>query len=136
MWLFTKHGFYSAVQDRDNPARIWVRARAKADLENLRKEFRLSQQIVRSPRADYGWRLKLRRKTWEKIAAQLVASIDYSNFKDAVKACADQQDKLDAYMQVWSAMARYQDREEQPFFRDRDLMAEPEWKAATTTWAS
>src|SRR5262249_27990171 len=39
MWLITTRGFYSAVQDLDDPNRILVRARAPKDLEALREQI-------------------------------------------------------------------------------------------------
>jgi hypothetical protein len=69
MWIFTKHGFYSAVCARQgdgkhgqlvDPNRIMVRARVRDHLEALKRRFPdlLGQcQIRESPDADYAYRI-------------------------------------------------------------------------------
>ena len=35
MWIFTKEGFFSAVEKRDAAAKLVVRARSRADIDAL-----------------------------------------------------------------------------------------------------
>lgn len=110
MWLFTKYGFYSAVQDKADPQRIQVRARVKDDLIRVAAFAKHAlgvemPEIISTPQADYAYRLVLDRPLWEKLAAALTADIDYTNFKDAVHGEADRDD---AYLDTWSAMHELQ----------------------------
>lgn len=110
MWLFTKCGFYSAVQDGSDPQRVQVRARVRDDLSRLAAFAQTSlgadaPEIISTPYADYAYRLVLDPPLWERLAAALTADIDYTNFKAAVHGEADRDN---AYLDVWSAMHELQ----------------------------
>ncbi len=83
MWLLTTQGFYSVVEDRDDPHWLLVRARTRADLEALGEQVE-GLEIFDDPDADYRWRARLLREEWIAAAAQLAHAIDYPNFKQAV----------------------------------------------------
>ena len=105
MWLFTTQGFYSVVEDREDSNRVLVRARAKEDLEALKRQIPdLQIQETLGPDHDYGWRAFVTRDQWCEAVAQLAGEIDYDNFKNAV---ADRQghDRADLYMPVWNSRA-------------------------------
>ena len=97
MWIMTTRGFYSAVQHRDDPELIMLRARCQKDLLAL-KELLPELEPYSVPGSDYAWRAVISQKNWQKALVQLAAEIDYPNFKDAVK---DQLHKQ-AYMNVWA----------------------------------
>ncbi len=105
MWLFTVHGFYSIVQKDDH----WhIRARAKRDLENLKRVcgLRSKLKIEESwPGSDYPWRMLVSRAAKDAIIQTLGSGIDYSNFKAEVGRRADQSHKLPAYHEIWAIMA-------------------------------
>lgn len=106
MWVITTEGFYSAVEHRRDPNLIMVRARAKADLERLRRATGLTFRIKRSQDwADYPYRTTLQRADWVEACAILAGDVDYTNFKNAVH---DDRGKARAniYMSVWSALRR------------------------------
>lgn len=105
MWLFTKHGFYSATRSKTTKGFMQIRARCRGDLENLQQRFGLSGKIIETPEADYRWRILCRPSTWEMLAVKLAQDVDYSNFKNSVGD--DQHDK--PLMAVWSAMHRFQE---------------------------
>lgn len=112
MWLVTKHGFYSVVAHRDDPDLMLVRSRCRQDLEQLRclsldlAEIDLDvPEIVETPAADYACRIFMPRDTWETLATVLAMDIDYPNFKTAVHGDPERDA---AYMQMWSAMRRFQ----------------------------
>jgi hypothetical protein len=105
MWLFTKHGFYSATRSNTVKGFMQIRARCRGDLENLKREFQLTGKIIETPQADYRWRIVCRPTTWEMLALKLAQDVDYSNFKNSVGD--DQHDK--PLMAVWSAMHRFQE---------------------------
>lgn len=106
MWLFTRHGFYSVVQDKLNPQHLQVRARIKEDLEHLSTFARQSANldlppIITTPNADYACRIVLPRDIWLKIATALAQNINYTNFKNEVHG---QPDRDKAYLEIWSTM--------------------------------
>ena len=110
MWLFTRYGFYSVVQDKLDDQRVQVRARVRADLEALQRsaagELR-DVEIIMTPHADYRYRIVVPRAQWCTVAGRLSNDIDYVNFKNEVHGEADRDD---AYLAVWSAMNRLQSK--------------------------
>ena len=122
MWLFTKHGFFSAVCARQGDGkhgkpvdidRIMVRARIRGHLEALNKRFPdvLGDcDIQESAGTDYAYRLFVPKSSWSQVVAGLAEETDYDNFKDEVTR---QQGKEGAAYEhslheVWSVMHRLQ----------------------------
>ena len=106
MWLFCKHGFFSAVRHNFKPDTILLRARVGGDLERLAAAHKVALDIKVTPDADYAYRTELPLKTWAAIARREAADIDYGNFKSAVH---DGTARDDAYMYVWTLMCALQD---------------------------
>ena len=105
MWLFTKHGFFSAVQHFENANLIHVRARFKGDLERLCEAYETTPEVEHTPGNDYPYRMNFRREDWAKIVAGEANAIDYENFKDAVHEGTSRDS---AYMDCWAALRRRQ----------------------------
>jgi hypothetical protein len=120
MWIFTKHGFFSAVCARKgdgkhgqpvDPDRIMVRARIRGHLEALKKRFPdlIGQcDIHESAVTDYAFRLFVQKPKWMQVLAGLAEETDYGNFKSEVarhqgSAGAAYEDSLH---DVWSVMNR------------------------------
>lgn len=97
------------VADREDPERVLVRARAREDIEALRAQIPELDPTADAG-ADYKWRAFVPRRDWERAAAELVAAIDYDNFKNAV---ADRQgaDRSHRYHEIWDVMHRLQSDE-------------------------
>ncbi len=122
MWIFTKHGFFSAVCARKgngkhgqpvDPDRIMVRARMLGHLEALKKRFPdfLGEcEMQKSAGTDYAYRLFVQKSAWMQVLAGLAGETDYDNFKSEV-AC-HQGSAGAAYEHalhdVWSVMNRLQ----------------------------
>ena len=106
MWIFTKHGFFSAVQNWDDSDLIHVRARFKGDLERLCKAYDVTPNVVSIEGTDYPYRMDFDRLKWADIITREAKTIDYTNFKDAVH---DGTERDSAYMDVWAALRRWQD---------------------------
>ena len=91
MWLFTKHGFYSAVCARHgngkhgqpvDPNRIMVRARLRSHLEALKDRFPdlLGECDIREfVGTDYAYRIFVDKATWTQVMAGLSDELDYDN---------------------------------------------------------
>jgi hypothetical protein len=122
MWIFTKHGFFSAVCARQGDGkhgkpvdldRIMVRARIRGHLEALKKRFPNPLgdcDIQESAGTDYAYRLFVPKSAWTQVVAGLAEEIDYDNFKSEV---AHHQGKEGAayersLREVWSVMHRLQ----------------------------
>jgi hypothetical protein len=122
VWIFTKHGFFSAVCARHgdgghgqpvDPDRIMVRARVRGHLESVKKRFPdlLGQcEIQESVGTDYAYRLFVEKSAWTRVLAGLAEETDYDNFKSQVArhqgpAGAAYEHSLH---EVWSVMHRLQ----------------------------
>ncbi|MCY2963789.1 MAG: DUF6508 domain-containing protein [Planctomycetota bacterium] len=125
MWIFTKHGFFSAVCARQgsgkhgqpvDPDRIMVRARLRSHLNALKDRFPDllgDSEVQESSGTDYAFRLFVQKSAWVNVLAGLADETDYDNFKSEVahhqgKAGAAYEHSLH---QVWSAMHKLQETE-------------------------
>jgi hypothetical protein len=128
MWVFTKHGFFSAVCARQgsgkhgqpvDPDRIMVRARLRSHLKALQERFpdHLGDcDIQESAGTDYAFRLFVQKSAWVRVLAGLAEETDYDNFKGEV---ARHQGKAGAAYErslhdVWSVMHKLQQSEGLP----------------------
>ena len=122
MWIFTKHGFFSAVCARQGTGeqsepvdqdRIMVRARLRSHLVGLKAHFPelLGEHEIRDfAGTDYAFRLFVEKSIWVAVVAKLVEETDYDNFKNEVK---HHQGKAGAAYEhalheVWHVMNRLQ----------------------------
>lgn len=118
MWIFTKHGFFSAVCARQgdgrsgqsvDPGRIMVRARVRSHLDALKKRFPdlLGEcKVQESAGTDYAFRLFVQKPAWVQVLAGLAEETDYDNFKSEAarhqgRAGAAYENSLH---EVWSVM--------------------------------
>jgi len=132
MWIFTKHGFYSATLSPTKKGHIQMRARTRADLERLKRAFpeQLNQaKIIETPAAYYRWRIVMTPCKFTVVAMKLADEIDYGNFKNACSA-----NGLDTHPHhaVWSIMMREQERErerERRRWRREALPGLRDWEA-------
>ena len=109
MWLLTRDGFYSAVQDDYcSSGELMIRARAIEDLERLLEKLQIEDaDILVISNGDYRYRVKLTPEQWSAYAAQEAAGIDYASFKNSVGV--DDPDRSTAYMKCWEAMYLFQE---------------------------
>jgi hypothetical protein len=109
MWIFCKSGFVSIVRHKVWPGKLLVRARVRADLENfvhlLDEIGKTTHAIEEIEKADYRFRTVATPRLVAAAVAQIVADIDYPNFKNAVHG---DHNRDGAYLRVWSAMHELQ----------------------------
>lgn len=98
MWIMTTIGFFSVVEKPKNT--MCIRARKMEDLQAFRKLFPESSTILKTPKADYRYRVFVSRADFEKNFYKLVQLINYSNFKDAVFKVNPKREKI--YHKVWA----------------------------------
>ena len=144
MWLMTRYGFYSVVENRDDKNAVLIRARARADLERLCDRYGkqiegFAPDAIDGPDryADYRWRLWVKRDEWKAVVADLTDDIDYENFKNAVKKV--DKDRAERYMSVWSTMYRVQtderDADGKPYVKSwADYDREGDWQNWREEW--
>ncbi len=106
MWLFSKSGFFSAVQNMNDSNLIHVRANFKGDLERLCETYGIEPNVKRIPGSDYTYRMDFTRDQWDKILVGESRKIDYVKFKPAVH---DGTKRDQAYLDVFFTMQKYQD---------------------------
>jgi hypothetical protein len=120
MWLFTRYGFFSVSVQQ---GKTFVRARHASHLSNLMKRFEkmfvpftsVPTAIIATPEADYHFRIIVPRKVWNKIAFELAAEQEWSNFKKEAEEFLKPQELLenDMYLgalhRVWDVMFDFQD---------------------------
>jgi hypothetical protein len=106
MWVFTRDGFFSAVQHFEQPDTILVRGRVQSDVETLCEI--MSTELVENVDADYRYRTIVSRQAWSDYLQQAARELDYSNFKDAMHGVFGDSRRDQAHMDVWSAMQQLQ----------------------------
>lgn len=105
MWIMTPRGFYSAVQkpaQRGTPL-LTVRARSRADLENLREFLPEIAPFTEDRWSDYPWRAVISVADWTKAVALMSTEVDYPNFKDEIKL-RQGASRASVYSRVWGAL--------------------------------
>ena len=117
MWVYTTDGFFSiTVSDRDLGI-LQVRARLKKDLTRFIKTTGINTTIVELEGRDYAFRVFVNREVVEKYMAEYIASMTYSNFKNAAKASDKSNSdftvkeinaRMAAYHNVWGEMFELQ----------------------------
>jgi hypothetical protein len=123
MWIFTRHGFFSAVCARHgdgrrgraiDPDRIVVRARDRGHLEALKERFPelLGECDIQTfAGTDYAFRIFVDKGVWSRVLAGLAEETDYDNFKSEVdrhQGCAGAAYGSSLH-RVWSVMYELQE---------------------------
>jgi hypothetical protein len=110
MWLITPIGFFSVVRkptDTKNRT-LTVRARVRSDLEALQAQYLPELgPIQESSVNDYRFRAVAPQSAVAAAMARLAETLDYSNFKDAVKQRQGAA-RAHLYHGVWDVLYRLQ----------------------------
>ena len=110
MWIFTVDGYFSAVQDKDDPTRIMVRARQKADLEVLLQRIEREElEILAWSGTDYAYRVFMPREGWVSYLEEVGRELDYTNFKARALQDGDY-GRSRAYHEIWGVLRDWQDK--------------------------
>jgi len=103
MWITLNDAFVSVVAHRDKPDILLVRARFEGDLHRLFPEY--AGQVMRTPSADYLFRVEVPRTVVALVIAEKLGAIDYPNFKNSVR----EHWRHDVYSRVWGVFYGAQD---------------------------
>jgi hypothetical protein len=139
MWIFSQHGFASAVQHRRNHDLLMVRFRDHQDAVRYAKALvTANQRRVRLPRiwrddhADYLWRFVCPKHQWAELLAELTDEVDYANFKSMMHDRAPNWSGQEL-MGIWSITNNHQwEADNQRRRRNQDLRHhEPTWESVS-----
>ncbi len=108
MWVFRNDSFVSAVEDRLDRDRLWVRGRVKGDVERFFGWPEGSKRVSTSPEADYLFRARVDREEFTEALIEAVDGITYDNFKGSIPKDKVGNLRHDAYMRVWTAVVALQ----------------------------
>ncbi len=103
MWLCFNDGFLSVVADKNDPAKLLVRARRKQDLANV---VGPNAEMTQTPSRDYRWRAFVSREDFKALVSKRIQDIEYTNFKNSVK----DHDLHKLYFEFWQLHHTYQER--------------------------
>ena len=92
----------SQKQEYEDKKELLVRARIKGDIERVFNDASVFEDVT----ADYKYRAFIDRKKVQNEIRKQVEGINYYNFKDSISK--EEQERHDAYIQVWSALLRIQ----------------------------
>jgi len=112
MWIFTSKGFLSIVEDRDDPARLLVRARYEGDIE---RHFGEEAGVSELEFSDYRFRAFLPREEVQAVLDRELSLLDYGNFKNSFDrnnvslAPETREERHEALFKVWSTMSDSQE---------------------------
>ena len=101
MWIMLRDSFLSIVKKDCKDGELLVRSRRAGDIERV---FGRKVKVTRSLDSDYLYRAVISKQDVQDAMLAETDSIDYPNFKDAVK---DHELHM-AYLKVWTAMAALQ----------------------------
>jgi hypothetical protein len=108
MWTFTETGFTSAVQHRDNPDLLVVRARDLLSLEPIAAEFP-ELEITSSATSDYPHRIIMPKTKYASWLVKGVVALNYPNFKNRVYQTRGQK-FAHLLSNVWATMLGAEDQ--------------------------
>lgn len=111
MWLFTKVGFFSAVEAAEPQPELGgpgdvlsIRARVEEDLDALRAAYAPKLgPTIQIPNRDYPYRAYITKEGWAEASARMSLDLDYGNFKSMV-AATQGYERAHLYGDVWSVM--------------------------------
>ena len=102
MWIMTTDGFFSAVQNKDDPKTVLIRARRRDDLERLNKYIMGDNKIMEWAGADYPYRIIIKKSIWADYVSNKALNISYSNFKATIPVGDYSREK--AYHECWVSL--------------------------------
>lgn len=111
MWVFTRTGFYTVVENQKDKSTVLLRARVRTDMRDFLdsyvytgKEATKSQyKISFHLNYDYPYRVILPKSVFAKAMEQASMDIDYEKFKEAVRK-EQGPARSNFYTMIWSKL--------------------------------
>lgn len=113
MWVFTKDGFLSAVQNDDDRSRMRVRARRREHLEGAFPDNAVLDMKTEPGTYDYRWHCDVARGEWVDYLVGAAMDVDYTSHAKEAMAGGDKT-FYRALLRVWTAMHELQTGELKP----------------------
>jgi hypothetical protein len=115
MWIYTEHGFVSAVAKNKNSTELTVRARDRRSLDGLVALG--STPVTIGEGTDYPYRTLVSRAVFKYWVDQSIEDLGYSNFKNRIYETrgSEYAHTLGA---VWDANLDLEDQEAAEYWRD------------------
>lgn len=101
MWVMSRMGFYSIVENFNIRGHYLVRARVKADLVELLAEAGVKRRPQYKSGTDYEFRVTVSQAELAKIFRTLEESINYPNFKAACDHLPRMRNRHGLLSEVW-----------------------------------
>ena len=101
MWIFFSNSMLSIVDKGGDGSTLLVRARRQEDITRIFPQA----QVQVGGGTDYLYRARIDREEVAQRVAEAVRGIRYPNFKSTV----DEEERHEAYLQVWGEMADFQE---------------------------
>jgi hypothetical protein len=103
MWIFTKQGFVSIKQHKDDFGKLLIRARVNGDLEKIFPGCKVSKNTG----TDYKYRTTVNRAAATSVIANAVFDINYTEgFKTSVD---DHHRRSPFYLRIWEMLVDMQE---------------------------
>lgn len=102
MWIFRNDAMLSIVEHNDFPEMMLVRARRRGDIQRVFPKAK----VIENAGSDYAYRAVVDRLEVASAMFDSIMDINYGNFKNSIPV--HDQDRYDAYGNVWRAMLYYQ----------------------------
>ena len=107
MWIFTKDGFYSVVQESNQKGTdlLTVGSRYKSDMAKLIKSLKIpDDMLLKEAGGDYEYRVVVKKSALADYMKEQVMLIDYSNFTHEIEL--RNKKRADIYLSVWAKLLR------------------------------
>jgi hypothetical protein len=102
MWIFTKQGFISIKQHKDDLDKLLIRARVKGDLEKMFPGCK----VIANVGTHYKFRTTVDRTAVASQIANAVLDIDYT---EGFKTSVDYSRRYPFYLRIWEELCDMQD---------------------------
>lgn len=112
MWVVLNDSFLSIVADKNDPAKLLVRARVAGDIERVFPDAKVTRTLER----DYAFRASVERSHVALRLSSRIGAINYTNFKDSVS----EDWRHNAYLRIWRTMYQVQE-----WFLDQHVKRSP-----------
>jgi hypothetical protein len=116
MYVFLPDAFVAIDEHEREPRLLIIRARIRGDIERLFPEADVVETIDR----DYRFATSLPRERVAQVIGLRTAKLNYAHFFDAIK----DEDRKQAYIQVWATMYEEQNRLYGPPPEDVEVVVE------------
>ncbi|MDP9191074.1 MAG: hypothetical protein M3P06_05170 [Acidobacteriota bacterium] len=107
MWIFTRSGFASIVEHRDDHSNVLIRARVQRDLQGILERYvDRPCSVISNEGTDYPFRAVISKDKLRQLLHRSVDDLVYDNFKAAIRTSEgdDRGVRSEIYGNVWAEL--------------------------------